>query len=48
MYASEGGACQDRMRATERAYDYAKPRLDGRLPGGELVTEGEVGRAGSA
>lgn len=31
------------MTATERAYVYAKERiLDGRLPGGELISEGDV------
>lgn len=31
------------MTATERAYLYAKERiLDGRLPGGELISEGDV------
>lgn len=31
------------MTATDRAYAYAKERiLDGRLPGGELISEGEV------
>ncbi len=31
------------MTATERAYAYAKQRiLDGRLPGGELISEGDV------
>jgi len=32
------------MTAAERAYAYAKERiLDGRLPGGTLITEGDVG-----
>jgi DNA-binding GntR family transcriptional regulator len=32
------------MTAAERAYTYAKGRiLDGRLPGGTLITEGDVG-----
>jgi len=31
------------MTATDRAYEYAKDRiLDGRFPGGELISEGEV------
>lgn len=31
------------MTATERAYQYTKERiLDGRLPGGELISEGDV------
>ncbi len=34
------------MAAPDRAYDFAKPRiLDGRFPGGELITEGDVAAA---
>jgi DNA-binding GntR family transcriptional regulator len=34
------------MAATDRAYEFAKPRiLDGRFPGGELISEGNVAAA---
>jgi DNA-binding GntR family transcriptional regulator len=34
------------MAAPDRAYEFAKPRiLDGRFPGGELITEGDVAAA---
>ena len=34
------------MAAPDRAYDFAKHRiLDGRFPGGELITEGDVAAA---
>jgi DNA-binding GntR family transcriptional regulator len=43
----DAGMAEERMPpASERAYRHVKERvLDGRLPGGELITEGEVAQA---